>query len=114
MVLFAASRFSSDRETIATRAPSTRKALAQARPMPLLPPAMRTFFCLRPRSICAPGIRGQGRNYRPRLQHNDHPDPEFRLMKTLLSLCILALHGVAIGQTASPMTPPPTFPQAAP
>jgi formylglycine-generating enzyme required for sulfatase activity len=35
-------------------------------------------------------------------------------MKTLLSLCILGSARVAIGQTASPMTPPPTFPQAAP
>src|SRR5207237_454028 len=62
-VLFAEFRLSDEREVIATRAPSARKALAQARPMPLLPPVMRTFLCLRPRSINAPGVSnsGQGR-----------------------------------------------------
>jgi formylglycine-generating enzyme required for sulfatase activity len=34
-------------------------------------------------------------------------------MKTFLSLFLLLVHGIAAAQTASPMTPPPVFPQAA-
>jgi hypothetical protein len=39
------------REAIATRAPSVKKALAQASPMPLLPPVTITTLSLKPKSI---------------------------------------------------------------
>src|SRR6516165_2486274 len=47
----ALSRFSSLRDAIDTRAPSSANAFAQANPIPLLPPVMRTTFPSKPSFI---------------------------------------------------------------
>ena len=51
MTARAADRFASERDAIATFAPSATKALAQASPIPLLPPVTKTFLPASPRSI---------------------------------------------------------------
>ena len=49
-----ASRLAGSRPTTVTRAPSVRKALAQASPMPREPPAMSACLFESPSSICTP------------------------------------------------------------
>src|SRR6185295_15939652 len=55
-VLRAASRFSSLREAIDTSAPSAANARAHARPMPLLPPVMRTTLRSSPSFMRLPPV----------------------------------------------------------